>query len=175
MDPRRWRRGARRARAADAPGRLRWAGWERVAARVAAAVLGLALLGASLEAADAFKVIVNAQNPIGSMVTGDVSGLFLKKVERWDTGSRVSPVDQPAASACRAAFSLGIHGKDVEAVKKYWRKLVFSGLGEPPQELASEAAVVDFVAHNVGGVGYVCGDVASVERVRVLKVLGGGK
>jgi len=122
-------------------------------------------------AAESFRVVVNASNPAGSVRASQLSDMFLKKVDRWDAGFRVSPVDQAPDSASRQAFSLAIHRKDVEAVKKYWRKLVFSGLGEPPPELGSDAAVLDFVGHNAGGVGYVSADAAVPDRVRVLKVV----
>jgi hypothetical protein len=87
----------------------------------------------------------------------------------------VIPVDHLPTSAARQAFSLGVHRKDVDAIKKYWRKLVFSGLGEAPPELASDAAVLDFVAHNVGAVGYLSTDTPLSDRVKALKVGDAGK
>jgi ABC-type phosphate transport system substrate-binding protein len=128
------------------------------------------LAGAPARAQSGFTVVVNASNPATSMKAGQVSDIFLGKTERWEGGFRASPVDQPADSRARARFSTAVHNKDVNAIKKYWRKMVFSGLGKPPEELASDAAVLDFVAHNVGGIGYVSGSTPLVDRVKVLKV-----
>ena len=49
-------------------------------------------------------------------------------------------------------------------------QLVFSGLGSPPEELGSDAAVLDFVAHNVGAIGYIAAGTPLVDRVKALKV-----
>ena len=136
--------------------------------------LVLALGGLCLTAAPAlaqgFQVVVNAKNPASSLSAQEVSDIFLGKTERWEGGFRASPVDLPAKSAARARFSTAVHGKDVNAIKKYWRKMVFSGLGNPPEELGSDAAVLDYVAHNVGAVGYVSAGAAVGGQVKALKV-----
>ena len=46
-------------------------------------------------------------------------------------------------------------------MKAYWSKLVFTGKGTPPAELANEAAVLSHVAANPDAIGYV--DAASVD------------
>ena len=46
-------------------------------------------------------------------------------------------------------------GKSDSAFRAYWRSLVFSGQGVMPRSLESEAAMVDYVAHTAGAVGYV--------------------
>lgn len=146
------------------------------AARCAGASLALLASATSWDPAhaqgSAFKVVVNESNPVSSLPVEEVSKLFLKKAERWEDGFRASPVDQRPERRVRMGFSRAIHGKDVDAVRKYWRKMAFSGLGTPPQELESDAAVLDFVAHNVGGVGYVSGSAELVDRVKVLEITG---
>ena len=133
-------------------------------------LVGLCLAGAPAVAQSGFKVVVNGSNPASSLKASEVSDIFLGKTERWEGGFRASPVDQPADSGARGRFSKAVHNKDVNAIKKYWRKMVFSGLGNPPEELSSDAAVLDFVAHNVGAIGYVSAPAALVDRVKVLKV-----
>lgn len=138
----------------------------------AALVVALTPEIALLAQAPLFKVVANASNPATSLPAAEVSKLFLKKVDRWEGGFRVSPVDQQPDSRARVDFSRAIHRKDVDAIRKYWRKMAFSGMGTPPPELESDAAVLDFVAHNVGGVGYVAASTALVDRVKVLKITG---
>jgi ABC-type phosphate transport system substrate-binding protein len=133
-------------------------------------LVGLGLAGVPARAQSGFTVVVNDSNPATSMRASEVSEIFLGKTERWGGGFRANPVDQPADSQARARFSKAVHNKDVDAIKKYWRKMVFSGLGKPPEELASDAAVLDFVAHNVGAIGYVSARTSLVDRVKVLEV-----
>ena len=46
-------------------------------------------------------------------------------------------------------------GKSDAAFRASWRSLVFSGQGVMPRTLESEAAVVDYVAHTPGAIGYI--------------------
>jgi ABC-type phosphate transport system substrate-binding protein len=135
-----------------------------------ACLLLLWLATPSARAQSGFRVVVNASNPVASMTADEVSDVFLGKTERWESGARVGAVDLPADSRARARFSKAVHGKDVDAIKKYWRKIIFSGLGSPPEELGSDAAVLDFVAHNVGAIGYVSAGTPLEGQVKALEV-----
>jgi len=55
------------------------------------------------------------------------------------------------------------------AFRASWRSLVFSGQATMPKSLDSEAAVVEFVAHTPGAIGYVNKTTAH-EGVKVLVV-----
>lgn len=120
--------------------------------------------------AESFKIIVNPSNPVNSMTRKQISKLFLKKETRWEHGFRVTPVDQVLDSTTGAAFSMAVHGKEVKEIKGHWLKIVFSGLGTPPIELRLDQEVLDFVKHNVGGIGYVSGETPIGDGVKVLNI-----
>ena len=82
------------------------------------------------------------------------------------------PVDLSANSPVREAFSLAIHERDVNAVKSYWQRQIFSGRGVPPPEKASDSEVLAFVRANPGAVGYVSSGTAVGSGVKVLEVTG---
>ena len=117
-----------------------------------------------------FRVVVNGSNPASSMSRGDVSKAFLGKIDRWGNGFRLTPADTAASSPARIAFSQRVHKKDVKAIKRYWRKVTFSGLGTPPAELESDTAVLAFVRRNVGAIGYVSTGTALGNGVKTLEV-----
>jgi ABC-type phosphate transport system substrate-binding protein len=125
--------------------------------KLAPFVLALGLVASPVPggAGEGFQVIVNTQNPVSSLSKDLVSKLFLKKVQRWDNGLAVSPVDQDQASAVRAAFSKVVHGKSVTAVASYWQRQIFAGNDVPPAEKADDAGVIAFVRSSPGGIGYV--------------------
>ncbi len=50
-----------------------------------------------------------------------------------------------------------------------WRSILFSGQGMMPRTLDSEAAVVEYVAHTAGAIGYI-GQSAPHEGVKILVV-----
>ena len=127
--------------------------------------------GGSLEAQDvAIKVVVNEANPVTSLSSREVSQLFLKKKDRFEGGFRAIPVDQTLESAVRESFSKKVLKREASAIQGYWMKMVFSGLGVPPQELRSDAEVLDFVAHNVGAIGYVAATAPAVGSVKTLTI-----
>ena len=83
-------------------------------------------------------------------------------------GSKVTPVLLKAGPANDAFLSAYI-GKADGAFKASWRSLVFSGQASMPKTLDSESAMVDYVAHNPGAIGYI-GKATPHDGVKVLEV-----
>jgi ABC-type phosphate transport system substrate-binding protein len=121
------------------------------------------------ETAD-FKVVVNTSNPISSITTKELSGLFLKKDLTWPDGQTVSAVDLRPDSPVRIEFTTAIHGKKISAIKSYWQRQIFQGKAVPPMERSSEADVLAYVAAKPGGVGYVSSATALSANVKELVV-----
>ena len=121
------------------------------------------------EAAD-FKVVVNASNPINSITSKELSGLFLKKDLTWPDGQTVTAVDLRPDSPIRVAFTTAIHGKKVSAIKSYWQRQIFQGKAVPPMERSTEAEVLAFVAAKPWAVGYVSSAATLNSKVKELVV-----
>ncbi len=117
---------------------------------LAAALLALALPAAAEE----FKVIANASNPVETLSKDDAAALFLKKVTRWSSG-KVVQVVEPGPGPVRDAFYRKVAGKSPTAVKAYWNQLIFSGREVPPVSKTADEDVVAFVRSNPGALGYV--------------------
>lgn len=114
-------------------------------------------------------VIVNAKNPTARADRDLITDLFLKKRTRWSDELAAQPVDLGQKSETRGRFSRSVLGRDVASVRRYWAKLVFSGRGVPPPELATDADVVKYVAEHPGGVGYVSSS-SGLVGVKVIEV-----
>ena len=119
---------------------------------------------------ESFKVIVHTSNPVSSMTREQISKLFLKKETHWESGFKVTPVDQVLESPTGSAFSMAVHGKKAKEIKGHWVKIVFSGLGTPPMQLKKDQEVLDFVRHNVGGIGYISAETPAGEGVKVINI-----
>ena len=117
-----------------------------------------------------FKVIVNASNPTAEMPRKQVERVFLKKLEKWPNGFRITVVDQNVNEPARKAFSEEVLRKASSAVEAYWTKLIFSGMGSPPLKLATDAEIMSFVGNNVGSIGYVSGNTRLDAAVKELEV-----
>ena len=83
-----------------------------------------------------------------------VALIFRRKQNYWENGTRIQPVNLPPAHPLRREFSRAILGQPPEALEDYWREMYFHGV-LPPHVLASEEAVVLFVASTPGAIGYV--------------------
>jgi len=140
--------------------------------RVIPAFGGFLVLAAALHGEDVtgLRVIVSASNAVSELPRERIADLFLKKVATWEDGKAALSVDQSMAFPLRARFSQQILGRLPSAVQKYWEERIFSGRGEPPPIKRSDAEVVEFVAKNVGAIGYVSEQAVLPPGVKVLRV-----
>ena len=119
-----------------------------------------------------FKVVVNEANPAETISKQQLEDLFMKKTATWSDGRRALPVDQAASSSTRHGFSKVIFGRDVNAIKSYWQRQIFSGRGVPPPEKASDDEVLAFVRANPGAIGYVSSNTDVGSGVKVVEIAG---
>ncbi len=100
-------------------------------------------------------VVVSAKSDVATMTADQVSSIFLGKSDKYPNGSTALPIDQPAASPIRVQFYDKVTGKSEAQVKSAWSRLVFSGKGTPPKEIASSAEVKKLVSSNPNTIGYI--------------------
>ena len=111
---------------------------------ISTVVVGLLLSTTAL--ADDVVVI---GNPAATTLTKEqVSDLFLGKTRG------VKLVDQPDAAKIKAEF-YGKLGRDLSQVRATWTRLIFTGRGEGPKEVADSAAVKKAVAADPNTIGYI--------------------
>jgi len=99
-----------------------------------------------------------------------VRRIFELRQRFWPDGTPAHPVNLPAASPVRERFSRAVFGQSVKDMAGYWNERYFHGT-RPPPSLASEQAVLLYVARTRGGVGYVKADSADALPDGVKKVL----
>jgi len=120
-----------------------------------AALLCLGLTVTLARASDRpFAVIAAPGTSEHRLTRESVALIFRRKQNFWESGSRIQPVNLPPAHPLRHAFSQTILGQPPEAMEEYWREMYFHGV-LPPHVLASEEAVILFVASTPGAIGYI--------------------
>ena len=117
----------------------------------------------------AYRVIVNAANPVSSLKRVQVSKLFLER-GTWSHGPAGDPVDLSATSPVRAAFSSEVLGQSVEAVQNHWRRRLLEKRDPPPKARATDEDVIVHVLKSPGAIGYVSAAATLPEGVRELRV-----
>lgn len=133
-------------------------------------MLGLLLgVGWVLAQEVSYQVIVNDKNQVSSLPREQVSDMFLKKIDTWEDGTAVLPVDLVSRSPVREKFSREVHKKSVRMILNYWQKQIFAGRNVPPPWKMNDAEILGYVTANPGAIGYVSGD-ADVGKVKVIKI-----
>jgi hypothetical protein len=132
--------------------------------------LAVALASSASMAARAaeIKIIANSSVKAASVSAEEIRGVFLATRTSLSDGSRVEPVLLKGGPE-HEAFVRQYLGKTDAALENYYRSLVFTGKGLMPAALASDTAVLVYVAKTKGAVGYVSAG-ASAAGVKTLEV-----
>jgi ABC-type phosphate transport system substrate-binding protein len=126
-----------------------------LASRVGAALIGLSFcLGVRAAAAEVVAV-VSARNPVTELSKNQVVDIFLGRASRFPDGRPAVPIDQVEGSSAREAFYLEFAGKSPAQLKAHWSKIIFTGRGQPPKEVANSAEVKKQLVENPNAIGYI--------------------
>jgi ABC-type phosphate transport system substrate-binding protein len=117
-----------------------------------------------------YRVVVHVTNPVTRLTREQTSQIFLRVVTLWDNRKPVLPVDQPADSPVRRAFTKQVHRRTIASVQTYWQQQTFAGRGVAPPERASDADVLAYIRQFPNGIGYVTADATLGSDVKVVIV-----
>ena len=117
-----------------------------------------------------FAVIVSTSVKTRHLSRASLALIFRRRQTFWPSGEHIHPVNLPAKNALRVAFSSCVLGQSPQDTEDYWRQMYFHGT-LPPYVLASQRAVVLFVASTRGAIGYV-DQCPQDDRVAVLMIFG---
>ena len=114
-------------------------------------------------------VIVSAKSPITALRTDEVANIFLGRSMTYPTGDEAVPLDQHESSEVRREFYAKVTRRSAAFLKAHWSKLLFTGKGQPPRDMANGEAVKKIVAEHTKFIGYI--DKSAVDAsVRVVLV-----
>jgi len=116
----------------------------------------LILLCLSSGLAPALTASVAAGEPVVVMAAG-AAPLTKDQVAQVYLGrsNSLKPLDLPDSNPLRDEFYKGATDRDAAQVKAVWSRIIFTGQGQPPKELADAAAVKRAVASDPKMVGYI--------------------
>jgi len=134
--------------------------------RIAVLILAVAAFSAA-QAAAQVVVIANPSVKAAGVSKGDLRDVFSGASSSLD-GSHVAPVLLKAGPVSDEFLSAYV-GKADGAFRAGWRSLVFSGQASMPRSFDSKGALVEYVAHNAGAIGYI-GKATPHDGVKVLEV-----
>ena len=132
---------------------------------IVAALAGLFALCGWAEVA----VVVSHDTPVDSLPTSQLQSVFLGRSSQLPGELRAVPLDQAEGNRVREVFYRDIVGQSPAQIKAHWSKILFTGRGRPPRQVASDEDVKLLIAGNPGMIGYI--NAASLDgSVKVLEL-----
>ncbi len=113
------------------------------------------LLASMVAWAEEMAVIVNPNNGVGELTLKDVKNLYLGRHKTFGTQIKAEPFTLVDDAHHQNDFLTMATNKTPKQLESYWAYLIFSGEGEPPQRVASYETMLEMVAANDGGIGYL--------------------
>ncbi len=93
--------------------------------------------------------------------------MFLNKAKAFPSGTQAKPLALSEGEAATEEFNGKVLNKTASQLTAFWSKLVFTGKGQPPESMGSDADVVAAVASNPNAIGFI--DASAVnDSVRVV-------
>jgi ABC-type phosphate transport system substrate-binding protein len=113
-------------------------------------------------------VIANPSVAAANVSRTELRDVFTGASSSLKDGAQVTPVLLRQGAVHTEFLTLYIDKSD-SGFRAGWRSILFSGQGVMPRTLDSDAAVVEYVAHTAGAIGYI-GRAAPHEGVKILGV-----
>jgi ABC-type phosphate transport system substrate-binding protein len=117
--------------------------------------LAVCLVPASLDAADPPVSLIVHPSRAEKLTEAEVRAIYLKQKRFWANGAAIVPINREAGSPARELFSQKVFGQNSLRAAAYWNQRYFEAGEFPPATLASDEAVLRFVAGNANAIGYV--------------------
>ena len=132
-------------------------------------VLLLVLVSSASRSAHAQVVVIaNLSVTVADVSKAELRDIFTGASSSLKGGMQVTPVLLKQGAVNDDFLDLYI-GKSDTAFRASWRSILFSGQGIMPRTMASDAAVVEYVANTIGAIGYIR-NTSPHEGVKILAV-----
>jgi len=111
-------------------------------------------------------IVVHPSNA-SSIDQSSIKRLFLGKTKAFSNGRAAILLSLSPSSPLVDEFNKKVMGKSGSQIKAHWSKMIFTGKGTPPQEMASAAEILAAVSTNPDAIGFI--DASSVtDAVKVV-------
>jgi len=100
------------------------------------------------------SVIVHPENA-SSFDKRTLKKIFLGKSKSFDNGRVAILLSPSQEDPVREDFNKKVLNKSSNQVNAYWSKMIFTGKGVPPQEMASASEIISAIAANKDAISYI--------------------
>lgn len=137
------------------------------------AALLFMMLSAFSPAGPELAIIVNKENPVDKLTSGEVKLYWLRKIKkRWpELNKNIKPVDRKTKNADQDAFYAKVLGMSAGDVETYFNAKQYESGEKPQDKFTSDTAIIDFIAEEAGAIGFVNMSSLTAEAKAKVKVV----
>jgi ABC-type phosphate transport system substrate-binding protein len=120
-------------------------------------VLVILMSFAPAPAGPEIAIVVNKENPIEKLSSGEVKLYWLRKIKkRWpELNKNIKPVDRKTKNPEQDAFYSKVLGMSANDVETYFNTKQYESGEKPQDKFPSDAAILEFVGEEAGAIGFV--------------------
>jgi ABC-type phosphate transport system substrate-binding protein len=135
--------------------------------RFRSALLVIACIAGGHAAMADVVAVVSTRSPVTALSKNQLLDIFLGRANRYPDGTPASPIDQAEGSPLRDEFYIKVAGQTAAQMLAYWSKIIFTGRGQPPPTVSTDAEMKKRIRDNPAAIGYI--DRAAVDdSVRIV-------
>lgn len=109
---------------------------------------------AECRAAADFVLVVNAAKDVATISRQDAELIFLSRKRSWADGENIAVVINENPKIYNS-FSYTVLKRSPRQYLLFRKKMLFRGQGMPPPTVKTDREVIEFVAADINGLGYV--------------------
>ncbi len=113
-------------------------------------------------------IIANSSVPETRLTRQKLQDIFLGDILNWSNGDKIILATLKNGET-NDEFLKNIISRSSSQYNTYWRQIVFTGKGTPPQVFESENELIDFVASTKGAIGYTATQPEN-EDIKIIKI-----
>ncbi|GLX78982.1 hypothetical protein tinsulaeT_23220 [Thalassotalea insulae] len=119
-------------------------------------VLGLSIISLIVinQAFAEVAIVVHPSNS-SSFDKATIKKIFLGKSKSFSNGRAAILLSATPKDPITEEFNKKVIGKSSNQVNAYWSKMIFTGKGTPPQEMASTSEIIAAISANPDAIGYM--------------------
>ena len=119
-------------------------------------VLGLSIISLlTMNQAFAEVAIVVHPSNESNFDKSTIKRIFLGKAKSFSNGRSAILLSASPKDPVTEEFNKKVIGKSSNQVNAYWSKMIFTGKGTPPQEMASTDEILSAISANPDAIGYM--------------------
>ncbi|WP_347332416.1 hypothetical protein [Marinimicrobium locisalis] len=114
-------------------------------------------------------VVASQESPVRELTAVQLTDIYLGRLTRLPGGPAVLPLDQVEHSSAHREFYQQYLGRTPAQIRSHWSRLIFTGRGQPPKAVSSDAAMAEALKRNPNAIGYMDSETLP-EGLRVIDV-----